>query len=162
MFRFNVHCSTVSQVFVPALDVPYIRLKPLIIWPDIGSLKKTMPMTFSKHFPNCAAFIDCFELFLERPTNLFAHAQMYSSYQHHNTVKYLTGITPQGTVSFISEGWGRRTSDKYITKHSTCVLLLNTLYLEIHYLLIMASTSVTPSASIAPIAPRVLNSCIYA
>ena len=27
-------------------------------------------------------------------------------------------MTPQGSVSFISKGWGKRTLDKYITEHS--------------------------------------------
>ena len=34
-FRFNVRCSSVSRVFVYVLDVPYVKLKPLIIWPDM-------------------------------------------------------------------------------------------------------------------------------
>ena len=38
-------------------------------------------------------------------------------------MKYLIGITPQGTVSYISDGWGGRTSDKYLTEH--CSLLDN-------------------------------------
>ncbi len=50
-------------------------------------------------------------------------AQTYSAYKHHNTVKYLLGITPQGTVSYIWEGWGGRASDKHITEH--CSLLQN-------------------------------------
>ena len=103
------------------LDVLYWTLKPVIIWPDRDALKKTMPMDFRKHFPNCVVIIDCFEIFLDRPTNLLARSQTFSSYKHHNTVKYLIRITPQGTVSFISEGWGGRTSDKYLTKH--CSLL---------------------------------------
>ena len=78
-----------------------------------------MPMDFRKHCPNCAVIIDCFELFVVRPSNLLARAQTYSSYKHHNTVKYLIGITPQGTVCFLSEpGRGGRVSDKHITKNS--------------------------------------------
>ena len=118
-FRFNIHYSTVSRIFLRVLDVLFVKLKPLIIWPDRDILKKTMPMTFRKHFPKCIAIIDCFEIFLDRPTNLLARAQTYSNYKHHNTVKYLIAISPQGTVSYISQGWGGRASDKYITEHST-------------------------------------------
>ena len=62
--------------------------------------------------------IDCFEIFLERPTALLARAQTYSAYKHHNTIKYLIGIMAQGTASFISLGWGGRFSDKHLTKQS--------------------------------------------
>ena len=33
---------------------------------------------------------------------------MWSYYRNNNTVKYLIGITPQGTICFISKGWGGR------------------------------------------------------
>ena len=35
--------------------------------------------------------------------------------------KYLIGIAPQGTVCFISNGWGGRASDKHLTEN--CGLL---------------------------------------
>ena len=39
--------------------------------------------------------IDCFEAFCVKPTTDLVRAQTFSSYEHHNTVKVLIGITPQ-------------------------------------------------------------------
>ena len=86
--------ATVSRTFLYVGNVLYHRLRPLVIWPERGDLRKNLPLDFSKHYPNCVVIIDCFEIFLDRPLNPLATTQTFSSYKHHNTVKYLIGITP--------------------------------------------------------------------
>ena len=102
------------------------RLSPLVSWPDRERLWRTMPVSFQYAFgKQVTVIIDCFEVFIERPTNLLARAQTFSNYKHHNTIKILIGITPQGTICFVSEAWGGRTSDKYLTEN--CGFLENLL-----------------------------------
>jgi hypothetical protein len=117
-YRFKVNQSTIARYIQRWVEILYIRLGPLIQWPDRGELIKTMPMEFRKNYGKCVVIIDCFEVFMERPTNLKARAQTWSNYKHHNTCKFLIGISPQGSVTFISKGWGGRVSDVYLTEHS--------------------------------------------
>ena len=115
-YRFEITDGSVSRLFLNMMDILFVRLKPLIKWPSRQVLLDSTPMCFRKHFGrNVIIIIDCFELFIDRPMNLLARAQKYSVYKHHNTVKFLIGISPQGVVSFLSKAWGGRTSDKFIT-----------------------------------------------
>jgi len=121
-YRFAISKSSASRIFDQIINIMYVRTKELIYWPDRDELQLTMPMEFRKFFNlKCSTIIDCFEIFIERPSALLARAKTWSNYKHHNTVKYLIGITPQGTISFISKGWGGRASDKHITEN--CGLL---------------------------------------
>ena len=77
-----------------------------------------MPQCFQYSFgKKTTVVIDCLEVFIDRPSSLLARAQTFSPYKHHNTIKVLIGITPQGTIAFTSEAWGGRTSDKFLTEN---------------------------------------------
>ena len=119
--RFGIHQSTVSRIFHWVLDILAIKTAPLLKWPDRETLRLTMPMSFRKFFKNCCVIIDCTEIFIERPSNLLARAQVWSNYKHHSTVKFLIDITPQGTTSFLSECVGGRMSDKEIVEQSNLI-----------------------------------------
>ena len=72
-YRSGVAVSTVSRIFLKWITAMYHRLKPLILWPDRDALTKTMPTCFLDSFgKRVAVILDCFEVFLERPSNLYA------------------------------------------------------------------------------------------
>ena len=121
-YRFKVSPSCVSKIFLDMIHIMYVRMKCLILWPDREELQMSMPMEFRKYFGvKVSIIIDCFEIFIDRPSNLLARAETWSNYKHHNIVKYLIGITPQGAISFLSCGYGGRVSDKHLTEN--CGLL---------------------------------------
>ena len=93
-------------------------MKFLIVWPEREQYIASIPVSFLKYFKTkVAVIIDCFEIFVNNPSNLAARSAIWSQYKHNNAVKFLIGISPQGVITFISNGcWGR---DKYITEHST-------------------------------------------
>ena len=110
--------STVSKNFKKVINIMYVRLKPLVKWPGREELQKTIPAVFKNNF-KCVCIIDCFEVFCERPKDLMARAKTYSNYKHHNTMGY------HPKVLYVSQGWGGRVSDKYLTEN--CGILNNLL-----------------------------------
>ncbi|CAN7985166.1 unnamed protein product [Ixodes hexagonus] len=117
--RFGVSEATISRSITKWVDGLYVDLDRVVRWPTRKQLKRTMPMCFRAAFgTDVAVVIDCFEVFIEKPTSHMARSLTWSQYKHHNTVKYLIGIAPQGTVTFISRGWCGRSSDKLIAESS--------------------------------------------
>ena len=84
-----------------------------------------MPMAFRPEFGcKVVVILDCFKVFIERPSNLFTRAQTSSNYKRYNTVKFLIGVSPHGLVSCKSTALGGRASDKRITGLGWCFVAL--------------------------------------
>jgi len=87
-YRFNVTCTTASLIFRKVIILLEHMFKSLIYWPEREALRSTMPRSFFNIFGNSVAvIIDCFEISIEKPSNLKARAQTWSSYKNKNTVK---------------------------------------------------------------------------
>ncbi|XP_036001960.1 uncharacterized protein LOC118565635 [Fundulus heteroclitus] len=113
---FFVDRKTVSKTFRDTINVLHARTSPLINWPGRDALRATMPHQFVEAFgKRVAVILDCLEISIQRPSSLKAQARSYSHYKHNATMKFLVGITTQGSICFISKGWGGRVSDEHVT-----------------------------------------------
>ena len=118
-YRLQVSLSTMTRRYQEMIDMLYIRLKFLILWPERENLIKTMPLCFrSVYGVKVVAIIDCYEIRIKKPSNLVAKGATWSQYKQSNTVKILLGISPQGVTTFVSDSWGGRVSDKHLTRES--------------------------------------------
>ena len=72
-YRLDVSVSTVSRRFHEMLHIAYNQLDFFIYWPVREELQKTMPLCFHEAYGlSVACIIDCYEIRIEKPSNLVA------------------------------------------------------------------------------------------
>ncbi|KAH7965092.1 hypothetical protein HPB49_003306 [Dermacentor silvarum] len=67
-----------------------------------------------QRFRHVRVIIDSTEIRLERASASTAQSTTWSQYKNSNTIKVLVGLTPNGLISYISECWGGKISDKQL------------------------------------------------
>ena len=112
--RFGISTSTASRTFTCWIRAMSLCLNSLIYMPDEEVIRATLPSKFSS-CPDVVSIIDCSEIFIQTPKDLELQAATWSEYKHHNTVKFLISTTPNSFITFVSEPYTGRISDKAIT-----------------------------------------------
>ena len=118
--RFGIYPAICSNTFTTCIKVSgKIFGDALVVWLPRESIRDNLPEILAKTgHGKCHVIIDCSEVFIERSKSLLNQASTWSDYKHHNTIKFLIGITPGGYISFLSDCYGGRSSDKFITGDS--------------------------------------------
>lgn len=112
--RFNISESLCSNIFHSWIRAMAEYLKSFVYIPDPGVLYATSPKRFHQ-FKSLTGIIDCSEIFIETPKDLELQSATWSDYKHHNTLKFLVCVAPNSSITFISNAYTGRISDKKIT-----------------------------------------------
>ena len=116
--RLNVSTQLMSCIFHSWIDIMAKHLySNCVIWLPRETIRRTLPSSFKDTYPNTTCIIDCSEIFIQRPFQLKARAQTWSTYKNNNTAKFFIAIAPNGFIMFVSALYGGRASDNYIAKN---------------------------------------------
>ncbi|XP_064472486.1 uncharacterized protein LOC135386942 [Ornithodoros turicata] len=121
---FGVCRTTAARAFKTTLDILSFTLHDWVYVPPRGAIRDTMPDSFKTHHPKCTFIIDCMEIRTEAPTDAEQQHFLYSHYKGSYTLKFLVCIIPNGMVAFLSQAYGGRHSDAFITRESGFLSLI--------------------------------------
>ena len=124
--RYSVSITTIQNIFLTYLhafhEIFFVGCMNKI--PSLEKNKASLPESFGD-IANCRVIIDCTEFRIESPRkDQNAAALTFSNYKHYLSSKFLIGVAPNGTITFVSKGFPGSTSDKIITDESKIISLL--------------------------------------
>ena len=105
-----------SEVICNMLDILCDVLRPNIYFPSEDEILKNMPLCFN-NYTDTRIILDCTEIEIQKPKNLCCQTT-YSNYKGRYNIKFMTGVTPGGIISFVSKPYGSKASDKAIFEQS--------------------------------------------
>lgn len=117
--RFKLSDTTIRNIFMTYLhalhEILYVGCNKKI--PSREKNKIGIPSAFAG-FPNTRIIIDCTEIQVVIPTRLDDQKAVFSQYKQRHTYKVLLGISPNATITFVSDLFPGSSSDKMITEKS--------------------------------------------
>ena len=119
-YLYGVHVSqtTISRIIITWVNLLYLRLKDVLMWPSREMVNKHMPEQFKEKYPSTRMIIDYTEVKCQMPCSLRLNSELFSSYKNHTTLKSRVGITPGGALSFVSQLYTEHISDREIVLRS--------------------------------------------
>lgn len=121
---FDVSEYRVKGLFLEALEAVYEAVKRFIVWFNRQTIQARMPASFKGLFPKTRSIIDASEVECSRPPCPVKRVKMFSHYKGRFTIKYLVSCAPSGEITFVSKGFGGRTTDTEITVKSGFINLI--------------------------------------
>jgi hypothetical protein len=117
-----VSVFTVGRIFRFGLRVLLNFFQKNSKVPSAAEVRKKIPRRFRRLLGRKVGrrvrfIIDCTEIQIERPTSPKFAQETWSEYKQRYTVKFLVAVTPDGRIVFVSDAYGGRCSDEYITEH---------------------------------------------
>ena len=91
-----------------------------------------MAECFRANYPDTFIVLDATDLCTEIRSCLALQSQLYSSYKSRKTLKDLIGISPNGSIYFVSELWSGSISDRELVIKSVMFCLSKIFYHYIH------------------------------
>lgn len=110
---FNISRQQAARYFYKTLHLLYMFFKRLIPWPSRQEIRRNLPKHFDK-YPDTRVVIDCTEFAVACCRCLSCRLRCYSHYKGAHTLKVMIGISPAGLITFLSQTFGGRTSDKFL------------------------------------------------
>lgn len=112
--RFDISEGLCSKIFLAWLKACANVLGSFVFLPDEESMIGSTPNKF-RNFPGLHSIIDCTEIFIETPKDLYLQSATWSDYKHHNTLKVLVACSANSSILYISQAYTCRISDKALT-----------------------------------------------
>ncbi|XP_050301063.1 uncharacterized protein LOC126739425 [Anthonomus grandis grandis] len=122
---FGIQVARVCNIIQKTIPLLAGYLYPFVQFKSLNDVQEKLPIPFRHRYKNVQCIIDCFEISIQKPSNPILQSLSWSEYKGCNAMKYLIACTPNSFISYISSGFGGRTTDKMIVEESTFLAKLD-------------------------------------